>query len=101
MANNTPANNNQNPPSQNNTNPSNNKNNKNNKSNKNNKNNNLPPDLKGANNYSKNTPMLIIIGIFLFFVLFALLKNQKYRDQRLKQKIDAEIRKKLYFTDEY
>tara|TARA_B100000123_G_scaffold253830_1_gene215082 strand:+ start:845 stop:1156 length:312 start_codon:yes stop_codon:yes gene_type:complete len=51
--------------------------------------------------YAKNTPMLFIIGIFLFFVIFQYLKALKYKDNRLKQKIDAEIRKKLYYSNDY
>ena len=69
---------------------------KNNNNNKN-KNKSSPASLS----YTKNTPMLFIIGIFLFFVMFQLLKAQKYKENALRQKIDAEIRKKLYYTDEY
>ena len=51
--------------------------------------------------YAKNVPLLIITGIFLFFVLYYLLKAKKSDEERLKRKIDAEIRKKLYYTDDY
>ena len=51
--------------------------------------------------YTKNVPLLIITGIFLFFVLYYLLKAKKSDEERLKRKIDAEIRKKLYYTDDY
>jgi hypothetical protein len=65
------------------------------------KNNNKNKSSPASLSYTKNTPMLFIIGIFLFFVMFQLLKTQKYKENALRQKIDAEIRKKLYYTDEY
>lgn len=65
------------------------------------KNNSKPKVSPSSLSYTKNTPMLFIIGIFLFFVMFQLLKSQKYRENALRQKIDAEIRKKLYYTDSY
>ena len=69
----------------------------NNKSNKNNS----SEDAKAAGHYARNTPILILTGVFLFFILFQYLKALKYKEDRLKQKIDAEIRKKLYYADEY
>ena len=66
--------------------------------------NNAKPKKKVAGSsvsYAKNVPLLIITGIFLFFVLYYLLKAKKSNEERLKRKIDAEIRKKLYYTDDY
>lgn len=66
--------------------------------------NNAKPKKKIANSslsYAKNVPLLIINGIFLFFVLYYLLKAKKSDEKILKRKIDAEIRKKLYYTDDY
>ena len=51
--------------------------------------------------YVRNIPILVMVGIFLFFILFQFLKAHKYKENTLKQKIDAEIRKKLYFGDDY
>ena len=45
--------------------------------------------------------MLIITGIFFFFVMYNLLKHMRQREDSLKHKIEKEIRKKLYFTDMY
>ena len=69
--------------------------------NKSNKKNNSSEDAKAAGHYARNTPILILTGVFLFFILFQYLKALKYKEDRLKQKIDAEIRKKLYYADEY
>ena len=54
-----------------------------------------------ALSYTKNVPILIIIVIFFFFVMYNLLKFMRNRDDVIKNKIDREIRKKLYFTDQY
>ena len=56
---------------------------------------------KMAQFQSRNLPILILIAVFLFFILFQYLKAHRQADDRLKQKIDTEIRKKLYYTDEY
>lgn len=72
---------------------------KNNKNNKNSKS--KSEEIEKSLSYSKNVPLLLMTGILFFFVLFHLLKAEKHRNERLKQKIDAEIRKKLYFTDDY
>lgn len=72
---------------------------KNNKNSKNNKSN--SESMESSLSYSKNVPILFMTGILFFFVLFHLLKAEKHRNERLKQKIDAEIRKRLYFTDDY
>ena len=55
----------------------------------------------GAGYYTRHIPTLILIGIFLFFIMFQFLKSQKYKEDRLRQRIDTEIRKKLYYADEY
>ena len=55
----------------------------------------------GAGYYTRHIPTLVLIGIFLFFIMFQFLKSQKYKENRLRQRIDAEIRKKLYYADEY
>lgn len=55
----------------------------------------------GAGYYTRNIPALVLIGIFLFFIMFQFLKSHKYKNNRLRQRIDAEIRKKLYYADEY
>ena len=55
----------------------------------------------GAGYYTRHIPTLILIGIFLFFIMFQFLKSQKYKENRLRQRIDTEIRKKLYYADEY
>lgn len=55
----------------------------------------------GAGYYTRHIPTLVLIGIFLFFIMFQFLKSQKYKENRLRQKIDAEIRRKLYYPDEY
>lgn len=54
-----------------------------------------------SGHYARNVPIFILTALFLFFILFQYLKSEKYKEDRLKQKIDAEIRKKLYYTDEY
>ena len=51
--------------------------------------------------YNKNVPMLIITAIFFFFVMYNLLKFKRDKEDVLREKIDREIRKKLYFTDIY
>lgn len=56
---------------------------------------------KMAQFQSRSLPILILIAVFLFFILFQYLKAYRQADDRLKQKIDTEIRKKLYYTDEY
>ena len=56
---------------------------------------------KMAQFQTRNLPILIIIAVFLFFILFQYLKAHKESDDRLKHKIDTEIRKKLYYVDEY
>ena len=53
-----------------------------------------------ALSYNKNTPMMIIVGLFLTFIIYQFLKAIRNRDNMLKQKIDQEITKKLYFKDE-
>ena len=73
--------------------------NKNNISSKNNKS--KSEEMESSLSYSKNVPILFMTGILFFFVLFHLLKAEKNRNERLKQKIDAEIRKKLYYADDY
>ena len=50
---------------------------------------------------TRNLPILILIAVFLVFILFQYLKAHKESDDRLKHKIDTEIRKKLYYADEY
>ena len=78
---------------------------KNNKQNnkQNNKKNNKPTKTEKeiGLSYNKNVPMLIIIAIFFFFIMFNLLKSMKNKEDVLENKIDIEIRKKLYFTDTY
>ena len=81
---------------------------KNNKPKNNKQNNNKPSNNKQSKtekeiglSYNKNVPMLIIIAIFFFFVIFNLLKFMKNKEDVLENKIDIEIRKKLYFTDTY
>lgn len=69
---------------------------------KNNKNNKISKTQKEiALSYTKNVPILIIIVIVFFFVMYNLLKFMRKRDQVIENKIDREIRKKLYFTDQY
>ena len=51
--------------------------------------------------YSRNIPIMICIAIFLFLVMYQLLKAMRYKDDMLKKKIDQEIRKKLYHSDDY
>ena len=58
-------------------------------------------EVKKALSYNKNTPMMIMIGIFIFFILYNLLKHMRNKDAILKHKINTEIRRKLYFKDEY
>ena len=53
-----------------------------------------------ALSYNKNTPMMIMVGLFLTFIIYQFLKAIRNRDNMLKQKIDQEITKKLYFKDE-
>ena len=53
-----------------------------------------------ALSYNKNTPMMIMVGLFLTFIIYQFLKALRNRDNMLKQKIDQEITKKLYFKDE-
>ena len=81
---------------------------KNNKPKNNKQNNNKPSNNKQSKtekeiglSYNKNVPMLIIIAIFFFFVIFNLLKFMKNKEDVLENRIDKEIRKKLYFTDNY
>ena len=74
----------------------NNKNNKNNKGKKPEK-----DEVKKALSYNKNTPMMIMVGIFLFFIMYNLLKHMRNKDNIMKHKINTEIRRKLYFKDEY
>ena len=81
---------------------------KNNKPKNNKQNNNKPSNNKQSKtekeiglSYNKNVPMLIIIAIFFFFVIFNLLKFTKNKEDVLENRIDKEIRKKLYFTDNY
>ncbi len=61
----------------------------------------MKDEVKQALSYNKNTPMMIMIGIILFFILYNLLKHMRNRDAILKHKINTEIRRKLYFKDEY
>ena len=61
----------------------------------------LKDEVRKALSYNKNTPMMIMIGIFLFFILYNLLKHMRNKDDILKHKINTEIRRKLYFKDEY
>ena len=68
---------------------------------KNNSNKNSKKKSMIAGHYARNVPILIITAVFLFFVLFQYLKAQKYKEDILKQKIDAEIKKKLYYADDY
>ena len=75
------------------------KNSKNSKNSKNNKSN--SGSMESSLSYSKNVPILFMVAILFFFVLFHLLKAEKHRNERLKQKIDMEIRKKLYYSDDY
>lgn len=66
--------------------------------------NNKKNDTKGAGAagyYTRHIPSLVLIGIFLFFIMFQFLKSQKYKENRLRQRIDVEIRKKLYYPEEY
>jgi len=56
---------------------------------------------KMAQFQTRNLPILILIAVFLIFILFQYLKAHKESDDRLKHKIDTEIRKKLYYADEY
>ena len=58
-------------------------------------------EVKKALSYNKNTPMMIMVGIFIFFILYNLLKHMRNKDDILKHKINTEIRRKLYFKDEY
>ena len=81
------------PPGGNNKSKGNNKNNKGKKPEKN--------EVKKALSYNKNTPMMIMIGIFLFFIMYNLLKHMRNKDNIIKHKINTEIRRKLYFKDEY
>ena len=53
-----------------------------------------------ALSYNKNTPLMIMVGLFLTFIIYQLLKALRNRDNMLKQKIDQEITRKLYFKDE-
>ena len=53
-----------------------------------------------ALSYNKNTPMMLMVGLFLTFIIYQFLKVLRNRDNMLKQKIDQEITKKLYFKDE-
>lgn len=85
------------PPSPNKNNSTSNKNNSTGK--KNNKNTKTQKEI--GLSYNKNVPMLIIIAIVFFFVMYNLLKFKRNNDDVLKEKIDREIRKKLYFTDIY
>ena len=76
----------------------------NNKASNNNSSNNKKNDTKGAGAagyYTRHIPSLVLIGIFLFFIMFQFLKSQKYKENRLRQRIDVEIRKKLYYPEEY
>ena len=57
-----------------------------------------PKDI--ALSYNKNTPLMIMVGLFLAFIIYQLLKALRNRDNMLKQKIDQEITRKLYFKDE-
>jgi len=61
----------------------------------------MKDEVKQALSYNKNTPMMIMIGIILFFILYNLLKHMRNKDAILKHKINTEIRRKLYFKDEY
>ena len=61
----------------------------------------MKDEVKKALSYNKNTPMMIMIGIFMFFILYNLLKHMRNKDAILKHKINTEIRRKLYFKDEY
>lgn len=72
--------------------------------NKGKKNNNKAPpksEVEKALSYNKNVPLLIIIGVFLFFISYQLLMAVRRKDEILKHKIETEIRKKLYYTDSY
>lgn len=53
-----------------------------------------------ALSYNKNTPMMLMVGLFLTFIIYQFLKALRNRDNMLKQKIDQEITKKLYFKDD-
>lgn len=79
------------------------KNNKkgNNKKGKNNKKEPPKTEVEKALSYNKNVPLMIMIGVFLFFVCYQLLMALRRKDEILKHKIEQEIRKKLYYTDSY
>jgi len=61
----------------------------------------MKDEVKKALSYNKNTPMMIMVGIFLFFIMYNLLKHMRNKDDIMKHKINTEIRRKLYFKDEY
>ena len=61
----------------------------------------MKDEVKKDLSYNKNTPMMIMVGIFLFFIMYNLLKHMRNKDNIMKHKINTEIRRKLYFKDEY
>ena len=58
-------------------------------------------EVQKALSYNKNVPLMIVIGVFLFFISYQLLMALRHKDEMLKHKIETEIRKKLYYTDSY
>lgn len=58
-------------------------------------------EVEKALSYNKNVPLMIVIGVFLFFISYQLLMALRRKDEILKHKIETEIRKKLYYTDSY
>lgn len=58
-------------------------------------------EVQKALSYNKNVPLMIVIGVFLFFISYQLLMALRHKDELLKHKIETEIRKKLYYTDSY
>lgn len=53
-----------------------------------------------ALSYNKNTPMMIMVALFLTFIIYQFLKALRNRDNMLKEKINQEITRKLYFKDD-
>ena len=53
-----------------------------------------------ALSYNKNTPMMLMVGLFLTFIIYQFLKALRNRDNMLKEKINQEIKRKLYFKDD-
>lgn len=53
-----------------------------------------------ALSYNKNTPMMLMVGLFLTFIIYQFLKALRNKDNMLKEKINQEIKRKLYFKDD-